>query len=238
METQIQRDDRQQKPTFQYSLENKLFFENAPTDWLSNLARIKGLQTNCDLQLIETHIRQNLQNPNYAALELGFGYGRAIRWLREQNPIKRIYGVDHCARFFSLLKQDLKNDPSVTLINCSATKFKVNEPLDLILWMWAGFFELDEGDKQIAMTHISANLIKGGQFVIEFPDEIIGHEKIEECKNGKIRVNTDFGNLNVFKGTASGIVDIAKAAELQLAMELSYLTLTAIPRRILIFEKH
>ncbi len=220
-----------------YRHENRLFFENAPTDWLLNLSKVKGLQNNCDLRLIESHISKHLSGTKHAALELGFGYGRVLRWLREKNPSKRIYGVDHSDRFCSMAKQNFQNDPGTILLNCLATEFKVSEPLDLALWMWAGFFELSKADKETAMKAVSANLIKGGQFVVEFPDQIIGHESIEERQDGMIRVNTEFGNLNVFKGSASAITQLAEMVGFRLTVELSYLTMTAIPRRILIFEK-
>jgi len=224
-------------PAVPYHLENRAFFENAPADWLPRLLETKGLHGNADLEAVKSELAPQLQDSTHVVLEVGFGFGRVLRWLRAQNPTKRILGLDHCQRFYEEQARAFAADAAVELWNVSATDVELSETVDLVLWMWAGFCELDDGDKRRALDRIVPHLVRGGKFVVEFPEAILGHEQVDIHADGSLIVQTDFGNLNCFQLGVSELAAMTAERGLKLTGNRPYSTLAGIPRRILVFEK-
>lgn len=213
---------------------NRSFFETAPDGWLEALAEQKGLNTNADLELILPLIRDQLTTSHYA-FEIGFGFGRVIEWIRKLAPAKKIVAIDHSSKFNDLVRNKFQG--SVTLLNKSIESFKLNVKIDLALWMWAGIFELDNSNKFSAFRNISDAMYENGLLVVEFPENIVGHN-IEECaeKNSLI-VNTEFGTLNIYRTNALDLEDCAKKCGFDLVKDIVYSPQVGVLRRILIFKK-
>jgi hypothetical protein len=170
-------------------------------------------------------------------LELGFGYGRVIRWLRSENLSKKILAVDHCARFYHFVKTLLGHTPGITLLECKISDFQVQVNVDLVLWMWAGILEVDDKTKMNTLRMLSDRVQPKCKVIIEMPDEIIGHEIIEENEGTTMKVVTAFGKLNIFRITRGNLIAMVEDVNFFLLKEIPYATPTKIPRRIFIFEK-
>ena len=220
-----------------YKFENREFFEKAPESWLAELAKTKGLEENIDLITVRSDLLDCIYDSRFAALEIGFGYGRVITFLQKENPSKPILAIDHSSTNFDRQRGLASDSSLVRLRHGCITSILLDEKINLALWMWAGIFELDDSDKKIAFSKISAALIPNGKLVVEFPDEIIGHENIDYGLNGHLNVNTEFGKLNVFRCSAETITSFAILSGLELLKVFHYQTTSCIKRQILVFGK-
>jgi SAM-dependent methyltransferase len=220
-----------------YRVQNQRFFDEAPARWLETLAGVKGLDTDVDLELLYPHVADLLKERSHVVLELGFGYGRVLRWLRRKSPGKRIVAIDHSRSFYLRLRRQFRQDPKVELIHGCILDCPLKRPINVALWLWAGICELDAADKLKALGRIAAVMANGGRLAVEFPDEIVGHRSVEYRGGGYLRLKTKFGVLNVFRATAKELEQIAKAAGFRLIDNLPYRTTCGIARRLLILAK-
>ncbi len=220
-----------------YKIENQVFFQKAPLTWLQNLAEVKGLTSNLDLELIFPYIAEHFNKLSASIFEVGFGYGRVLKWIRQKSALKKIVAIDHSNQFFQEQQREFEQDKNITFANESVIHFTLYQPIDVALWMWAGIFELNDFDKAQTILKISSSLEKGGKVVIEIPDEIVGHDSVDYINENYLQVKTEFGKLNVFRASTDQLEKMATNANLKLIQNIAYLTTSKIKRRILIFEK-
>jgi len=149
-------------------------FETDPF-YLQRRAKVCGLGKCSDLVEIRHEIIDALGN-NGRVLELGGGGGRVVEWLLENVSGSQIIAVEHSEESVRLLESKFKDNNRVEIIGTSILAMDLVEPVDVALWMWAGFFELNPREKMIALNSLRQDHLKdAGLLMIDFPDAPIKH---------------------------------------------------------------
>ncbi|MCU0391224.1 MAG: class I SAM-dependent methyltransferase [Thermoflexibacter sp.] len=209
------------------------FYKKINLDKFKEFARLIGLDTKIDIDLIYPYIQSAK-----ILVELGAGYGRVISALLERNFQGQVIAFERVSELVNYLKDQFSHEllsKKITLIEADFKNFSITQQADVVLWLWSGFLELSEKEQRENVKHICNNLTENGVLVIEIPIEVkhIG----EQAGNQIIRVETEWGTIEAYMPRYDELLDYAKYAGFVEVERKDYLTATSLKRTIYIFKK-
>lgn len=146
--------------------DNGAFYENS-ADTLQAWSSLGGLDSCPDLLAI-----QNYLDTADTILEIGAGFGRVIKFLKNCYPNKKITAIERSTKLYDLLK--LQSTPNTELILSDITHFQSNKSFDLILWLWSGLTDFSQKEQLNIIRHITLFMKKEARFIIEtFPHDAV-----------------------------------------------------------------
>jgi phospholipid N-methyltransferase len=149
------------KKTDRWGTSNNIdFYENLSPQRLIEASESVGLDTCCDLKLIEPYIGNTS-----SILEVGSGYGRVVSYVLDAGYRGEFYAIERSKTFFNYLQKKFSSD--VNLINGDIVDYPFTRKFDLILWLWAGFIEFSTKEQKSLFTKLSSLLNLGGIVIID-----------------------------------------------------------------------
>lgn len=136
------------------------FYETLPPEGLIKASQNVGLDTCCDLKLIEKYI-----NNATSILDIGPGYGRVINYIIDSGHEGELYAIERSKIFYHYLQG--KVPLQVKLIRGDILDYSFKRKFDLILWLWAGFIEFSNTEQKYLFVKLASLLNMGGTVVID-----------------------------------------------------------------------
>jgi ankyrin repeat protein len=139
---------------------------------ISQLSQLYRSPTNLKNLIKQINLLREYKQ-NGRVLIVGAGFGREIQWLDDNaSPEIDIYAFDNAQTNIDAIKNRFngKRNLKVFLKDVQDTSIKEWGQFDLILWMWSGLPELDNTQKQVALSNLESCLNQDGILVIESLD--------------------------------------------------------------------
>jgi cyclopropane fatty-acyl-phospholipid synthase-like methyltransferase len=155
------------KPSNWNNHDNAKFYNTLLVEDFKKLAKLAGLESCPDVELILPHLK-----PDSVILEVGAGYGRVLNCLINKG-FKNLYAIERDPNLCKLLQQQFGN--KVNLIQQDLHDFKTGVKFDAILWLWAGISDFAK-DEQFGMLQKLASFLKTNS--IFFLDTMIAPIKL------------------------------------------------------------
>ncbi len=127
---------------------------------LDNGEDIKVLHENIDLTGMKT------------AVEVGAGYGRALRFLRVLNPDMQITGIERSSQYRKQLKQEYTKElatGTISLYENDVRTFESEKRFDLGLWLWSGITDFGKSEQLAVLFLIANHLNETGKLIVDVP---------------------------------------------------------------------
>ncbi len=209
------------------------FYRKINIDKFKEIARLIGLDTKVDIDLIYPYIQSSK-----TLVELGAGYGRVIGALSEKKFEGQIIAFERSPELMGYLKTQFKDksfDQKLTLVESDFKHFSLPSKADAVLWLWSGFLELSESEQAASVKHIAENLTPNGVLVIEIPVEVkhIG----TRTDHQRIKVETDWGTMDAYMPRYEELLMYAEMAGFEGVERIDYATATHLKRSIYVFRK-
>lgn len=170
--------------------QNLDFYRKMKLEKFQQFAEILGLDKGADIEVIIPF----LQKAKVVA-ELGSGYGRALKFIKEKGFRGQLIAVERVVEFLPHLK---KYFPDVYLIHQDIRNLNLPLKADVILWLWSGILEQDADEQMICVKKCFDNLNEKGMLIVDIPDGKV-HKVGEVGKaNKEIRVRTEWGELRAY----------------------------------------
>ena len=208
------------------------FYKKIDIDKFKEFARLIGLDTKIDIDLIYPHIKSAK-----ILAEFGAGYGRVIEALLEKKFEGKVLVYERVHELATYLKTKLKKHGSPQTIELIEEDFKTAKlkKIDAVLWLWSGFLELSPQEQQENVSRIYNALNEKGILVIEIPIEV---KHIGTATDRKmIKVETDWGTMEAYMPSYEELVSYGTKAGFSQIERLNYNTNTNLKRTIYFFRK-
>jgi 2-polyprenyl-3-methyl-5-hydroxy-6-metoxy-1,4-benzoquinol methylase len=172
--------------------DNNAFYDEIQVAGLQNYAKVAGLETGCDVAALKPYWEHA-----QSILEVGAGYGRVIKALREQgyqgditaierNKYLYDYTQQHYADTATILQQDIMDlDPN------TLPKF------DVILILWTGFSEFSPEEQPITMKKLINMTNSNGLLVIDLLPKNILPLKTKHIREKYVYILEAKKNINI-----------------------------------------
>lgn len=208
------------------------FYKKIDLDKFKEFARLIGLDTKIDIDLIYPHIQSAK-----ILVEFGAGYGRVIDALLEKKFEGKIFAYERVHELVTYLKAKLKKYGSPKSVELIEEDFKTTKlkKIDAVLWLWSGFLELSPQEQQENVSRIYNALNEKGILVIEIPIEVkhIGTPTDRKM----IKVETDWGSMEAYMPSYEELVSYGTKAGFVNIERINYNTSTNLKRTIYLFKK-
>lgn len=195
------------------------FYEEVALGLLEQLAISGGLNTCCDIKLIEPLILNKK-----SILEVGAGYGRILHYLLEKKTTIDLYAIERGLEFSKVLKKRFGN--KVHFLQADLHNLNVKKKFDVILWMWAGISDFSKLEQPLIIKKLASFLNKDGLIVIDTAD--ISKQPLNSIsiKNQEYLIRLDRTINHVYCPTPEEINEYAISAGLKTNKKLFYKTTT------------
>jgi len=213
--------------------DNAQYYENLPNGTLQNFAKLGGLDTYCDLELIRPHIMQA-----NSILEVAAGYGRVLDGLIQMGYQNKIVAIERCEKFYPLLKKYSEKNPAITTVHSDIRTFNPNEKFDLILWLWSGMCDFTREEQSSILKNLALQLHPKGIMILEtMPCSVIPKNAV--CSIERLSVIHGGRNsyLYVYTPSLAEVDNYAKNLGLKV-QHIPYLTPTNRPRILHVLSQH
>lgn len=173
---------------------NQAFYNSSNSEWLIDLSVLKGIQNGEDLDNLRSFLDANLVTGKERVLEIGFGGGRVLKWVKDNYP-NPIDGIDIAKTNYLRCKELFKDQDQVKLLLgnvCSEESFKSND-YHLAIWAWSGIYELSYNEKKLAAMNLVDTIAPNGHIIIDLPNELKGGEKLSFSANNIVEQISAFG---------------------------------------------
>ena len=180
------------------------FYEKIEIERFSEFAKIIGLDTGIDIKEIYSY----LKNDN-TIIEIGAGYGRAIKALIENGFKGNVYAVERVHHLVTYMRHSFAENDNVKLIQGDVKCLEIPEKADTILWVWSGILELSLKEQELALLQIKKYLKPKGKIIVETPYQdvkFIG----KKSDDNYIRFETDWGKIEAYLSTQQDIKSMSK----------------------------
>lgn len=197
--------------------DNASFYDALPIKDFMKVAEVRGLDTGCDVELAMS-LLPNAQS----LLEVGAGYGRVLNHLIKKNFLGELYAIERNKKLMDWLIPQFEN--KVTLINTDLISFYFQRQFDAIVWLWSGIAEYSSLEQPMLVSRLANCLNKRGVFII---DTVPLDEKtfnIANLEGQNIKVETKYGDTDMYFPTPEQISDYATKAKLQVKQIIHYKT--------------
>ena len=185
---------------------NAHFYEEISIEIIKDLAIKGGLNTCCDVELVQEFI-----NNSTSILEMGAGYGRVLQYLLSHDCKADITAVERSSHLCQKLLADYSERVSIHNIDIRNNDLK--KKFDLILWLWSGISDFSFAEQKIMLKKLYLLLNENGIIILDtlecdqvpFKSEMISKKscclKIENnkffgCIPGQEEIDEYAQNLN------------------------------------------
>jgi SAM-dependent methyltransferase len=155
---------------------NNEFYEKIGEQRLVEVAKLAGLDTCCDVKLI-----QSLLKPEHAILEVGAGYGRVLNYLLSQG-YHNLSAIELSKNFCPLLRKRFANQITLFEHDLLSEELPTEQKFDVVLWLWSGIGGFSKTEQIIAFKKNYALLKPNGKLIV---DEVPASEqsllKLSSC---------------------------------------------------------
>jgi SAM-dependent methyltransferase len=217
--------------------ENQHFYEGIKAHELAHLAHLVGIDTNCDLTLIDDY----LKSAN-AILEVGCGYGRVISYLLEKNYTAKITAIEKTENFFQYTR---KKFPQIEILKQDINAFSTQKKFDLILWLWGGISDFGKHEQAIATHNLAKNLSQHGTLVIDtldLDDEAFSkpwkNEYHSELLGQFLSIDKPYGGAHTYIPSEKEIAIYLTHTKLISSKKIKYQTPEGRPRILYLCKRH
>lgn len=133
-------------------------------------AEVVGLQDCPDLAPLATYIK-----PASTILEIGGGYGRIVEGLLKAYPNKSIIVLEQAENNYAHLSKIFNSQEKVKVLKNSIMDYEgAPQSLDVALWMWSGYADLNFSEQKLALNKLFNLLKPSGLLAIDLPDGLDG----------------------------------------------------------------
>jgi len=139
---------------------NSEYYEAIPLEELPTYAKLGGLDTGCDIEIIASYIQKAS-----SILEIGAGYGRVIKKLKEINYKNKLVVLERSKQFISVLQENYCKD--ISIVKEGIQDFSSKEKFDLILWLWSGFCDFSKKEQPFILEKTVSLLSNKGVLVLD-----------------------------------------------------------------------
>lgn len=184
--------------------ENLVFYQKIEIERFSEFAKIIGLETGIDIREIYDFVKHD-----NTIVEIGAGYGRAVKALIDNGFQNKIYAVERVEHLVNYMRHFFAENENVKFIQSDVKYLQLPEKADTILWVWSGILELSLQEQELALIQLKKHLNPNGKIIIETPYQevkFIG----EQSKDNYIRFETDWGKIEAYLSTYQDIDTMSK----------------------------
>lgn len=212
--------------------DNAYFYENIPVEIMHKYAEKGGFDDCCDVEAIHDY----LIGADHI-LDLGAGYGRAIKYLSKHFPKAKLTALERSSSFCAHMQEQYHG--LVDINQADLNKFIPKEKFNAILWLWANISDFAKEEHIAVLTKIISWLQpKGKLFLDILLDEFKpSHAEVEYQDSKNYVMVTDKLALRGYVPTVCEIREYAQILQLKIIKEVAFSTKTNRRRLILILEK-
>lgn len=205
------------------------FYRRIGANKLRELAAIQGLTQTPEIPLLMPLIKDAR-----LLIEIGAGYGRIIKGLKNNGFRGKIVAQERCPELCAVLRSDCADEAEVFQADIKRQLYP--EQPDALLWMWSGILEFTPEEQQTVIRRLFAHLKCDGILVIEIPREIrhVG-KPIDERR---IIVDTEWGRLDAYLPSEEELLDYTEKAGFTPLQTIHYQTESGLKRSMYVFKKN
>lgn len=150
--------------------DNQLIYEQMPIEHFKTLANKIGFSNGEELE----HVRNYVLNAS-SALDVGGGYGRVLKKIKEINPAAQISAVERNTRLASYLREEFT---AATIIEDDFLEVALDQRFDLVTLMWSELTEYNKQEQSVLIAKMRSLLTPNGRVIIELADLTdLSHQK-------------------------------------------------------------
>lgn len=216
---------------------NKSFYDSSTPFWLQSLSEIKGLDNDDDLENIKPILKRFFEYTEDAhLLEVGCGYGRVASWFKNNFKNINYYGLDFSQQCISYCNENYQSE-NIHFILSNILKYRYANKYDIVIWLWSGFYEISNKDKQAALMNIFYSMKEDAVLILDLPKEICGEEKLIYKSNAIIEQHSNFGFVKNQVLSKQQLSKMISESGFTILQEVAYKTKKGFPRYSLIIQK-
>lgn len=150
--------------------DNELIYEQMPIEHFKTLANKIGFSNGEELE----HVRDYVLDAS-SALDVGGGYGRILKKIKEINPKAQISAVERNQRLAAYLREQF---PSATILENDFLDITLDQRFDLVTLMWSELTEYNQKEQSVLIAKMQSLLTPNGRVIIELADLTdLSHQK-------------------------------------------------------------
>ena len=201
--------------------DNAYFYENIPVEIMHKYAKKGGFDDCCDVEAIHDYLIDAEH-----ILDLGAGYGRAIKYLSEHFPKAKLTALERSSSFCAYMQEQYHG--LVDINQADLNKFIPKEKFNAILWLWANISDFAKEEHIAVLTKIISWLQpKGKLFLDILLDEFKpSHLDIEYPDNKNYVAVEDDLTIHGYVPTVHEIKEYAQILKLKIVKEIPFITQT------------
>lgn len=212
---------------------NQAFYEGIQPQGLAKLAHLAGLDTNCDLVLID----QYLKNAK-SILEIGCGYGRVVDYLLQNKISANITAIERSSTFCNHVQKSYGKH--IHLINADLRKVNLSKRFDVVLCLWSGLCDFGQDEQANMLKQFKKYMSNNGILIIDTPDDIY-NKKIRNVNythrfNQYFLIERPYGTVHIYVPTIEDMRQYIQEAGLKLLNTKKYVTVTSRSRVLYILK--
>ncbi len=207
---------------------NLSFYQNIDLDVFRHYAKIIGLDSGADIEIIYPYIADS-----QVIVELGSGYGRAIHWIHQKGFRGKIIAIERVPEFVKYLSEHFPN--SIDILQQDIREFELPQKVNAILWLWSGILEQSPEEQEFSVKKCYDFLEKDGKLIIETPYQNL-HRFGEKKADKKVKFETEWGVLDAYFTEIEDVKHFAQKAGFSFSYQI-YTTATNLERIIYLLVK-
>ncbi|MEN7548855.1 class I SAM-dependent methyltransferase [Rapidithrix thailandica] len=205
------------------------FYEKIDLQNFKHLARLIGLEQGADIDIIYPFIK-DLDT----VVELGSGYGRALKFLLQKGYAGHLIGVERSQKLLKLLNGKFAQQAEI--LHQDLKQLQLTCQPDAILWLWSGVLELSKSEQLESIKRFHALLRKDGLLILETPYKQI--HKVGQKIHGKhLEFVTDWGKIDAYYTDEEEVEEYFKVCHFSEMHTVTYQTSTGYSRIFYILKK-
>ncbi|GAB4333104.1 MAG: hypothetical protein OHK0038_09100 [Flammeovirgaceae bacterium] len=206
------------------------FYRKMKLEKFQLFAEMLGLDKGADIEIIMPYLKKAK-----VVAELGSGYGRALKFIKEKGFRGQLIAVERVPELLSYLK---KHFSDTYLIHQDIRNLNLPVKADVILWLWSGILEQDSEEQMLCVKKCYENLNEGGILMIDIPHGKV-HKvgEVASANNKEIRVKTEWGELVAYFTGEEDIEKLSKENHFASYQKIIYHTDKGFERAIYLLRK-
>ncbi|MDO8954558.1 MAG: class I SAM-dependent methyltransferase [Gammaproteobacteria bacterium] len=214
------------KKTWQ-NTDNIDWYENIPVESLRDLAIRGGIENGCDIDIIYPYIEKTK-----LVIEIGSGYGRAIRRLIEKGYQGKIHTLERSKNFIRYLSEHFQ---SIDIIEAEIATYVPPVKYDAIIGVWSFIAEFPVDEQLDMIKHLSHWLNDNGILILE----TLATTPLNATNTADAfyEIGTPYGTVWGHMPTQEQVCAYAKAANLKIVQLIEYKTSTDRARVLYILSR-
>lgn len=223
-------DENQVKKSWS-NTDNLTYYENIDIEFLKSCAAKGGFESGCDIEVIYNKYVNN----THSIIDVGAGYGRAIKKLISLGYKGEITAVERSEKLCNYIKETHRE---VKVIQSDIKNFKPPKKTDAILWMWSNISDFSKQEHTEIIGHITSWLKKGGYFIMDLFS--LSQKPMDSSffDNQVYIYKTIYGTVYGYIPSEDEIHNYAKKTNIKLIEKIPYSTDTDRKRTVFVFAKN